>query len=186
MARFCQKNFQVKIFGLLLAYINILTRNFFGKIKPNILTWKIFRQNQAKYFDLKIFTTKSSQIFWLENFFGKSKPYILTSNKLLIYSNKFEIFCRPLMQGTSPRRPIAAHWQTPAQGHTQRTLRYRRRILRPRQGNFGAPLCDYHSLIYASNGDDCKFRKLKCEIVLVLPRNTNTGFYTSQEKMSVF
>ena len=47
---FCRKMFQVKYFWL---------EKCFGISKPNILTWKIFWQKQAKYFDFQIFPTKS-------------------------------------------------------------------------------------------------------------------------------
>ena len=53
-------------------------QTFSYAIKRTILTSKCFRQNQAKYFGLKNFSVKASQIFWLENYFGKIKPSILT------------------------------------------------------------------------------------------------------------
>ena len=55
LAWFCRKIFQVKIFGL------ILSKKFSSQ---NILPF--LWQNQAKYFDLKIFLAKASHIFWLQ------------------------------------------------------------------------------------------------------------------------
>ena len=46
--------------------------NFWAKSSHIILLENLFRQNQAKYFDLNVFSKKSSQIFWLLKFSTKS------------------------------------------------------------------------------------------------------------------
>ena len=80
LAWFCRKIFQAEIFGL------ILPKSFSSQSWLDFglnLASNIFVSNQANYFDLKKFSTKSSQIFydryrlWLEKFLGKIKPNIL-------------------------------------------------------------------------------------------------------------
>ena len=54
------------------VYLSVFLRDFWCWLNRTnyallqILAWNFFRQNKAKYFDLKIFSAKSSQIFWLE------------------------------------------------------------------------------------------------------------------------
>ena len=113
---------------------------FFRKIKPRILSWKIIAQNKAKYFDLKMFWAKTSQIFLIGIFLGKTRLIRIFFNPKFFQSEFFLskiylrlIFCNNFfatelsifLSEISLRLIICNHFSNPEKLLGRTVIRYR-------------------------------------------------------------